>query len=102
MHRVFSKLGFRNVSVHAVAADIDAQVVMARHARLALELPCYVGDSLADFTRLPGTEVGVPVDLWLLTNESLSRVPRIKTVFEALRDQIVARRGLLEGRMPRA
>ncbi|MEM8591865.1 MAG: LysR family transcriptional regulator [Pseudomonadota bacterium] len=101
MRELLGELGITaDVTVKAVTPDIDAQIAVARACGFALALPCFVGDQLGDFRRLPSQPVTEVSDLWILTNPSLRAVPRIAAVFSELSRFIGTKRPLFEGRAP--
>ncbi len=94
---VFAALGFDNVRVAAITADIQSQLAVALTAPVALELPCYVGDAHPDLIRLMPNRLRDLNALWILTHDSLRKSPRIRAAFEALTAATLARKALIEG-----
>jgi len=94
---VFASLGFENVRLTAITADIQSQLSMALTAPVAVELPCYVGDAHFDLVRLVPTRLRDLNALWILTHESIRKSSRIRAAFEALTAATLARKNLIEG-----
>jgi len=97
---VFGSLGFESVRVVATVSDIQSQMAIALSAPVAVELPCYVGDSQPDLVRLSPDRLRDLNSLWLLSHESLRRSPRVRAAFEALSTATLARKALIEGVRP--
>ncbi len=94
---VYASLGFDNVQIVCTVSDIQAQRALALAAPIAVELPCYVGDSEPELVRLAPQRLRNLNALWILTHDSLRKSPRIVAAFEALTKAALARRTLIEG-----
>jgi DNA-binding transcriptional LysR family regulator len=75
----------------------EAQAAAARAGFGVAMLPRYIGDADA---RLAVVDLGSPHpprELWLLCPRELARVPRVRTVLDAVGEAVKRGRGLLEG-----
>lgn len=70
----------------------------AAHGMGLAVLPCYLGDLSPALARVGEPIAELDNELWLLTHPDLRRVARVRVVLDALRDALVARRDLFEGR----
>jgi DNA-binding transcriptional LysR family regulator len=87
--RVAMRLETLLVAYHAVCAGLGAAI-----------LPCVIGDDDASLRRVV-PEVVVPGgEFWVLTHQDLRATARVRAFLDHMRDAIVARRELIEGRRP--
>lgn len=61
-------------------------------------LPCYLGDLSPALARVGASIAELDNELWLLTHPDLRRVARVRVFLDEMREALLARRDLFEGR----
>lgn len=86
----------------ALRANSLASLAAAAGAGLGLcVLPCYLGDTTPELTRVRAPLPDAATDLWLLTHADLRKTARVRALLEFLHEGLRAQKDLLEGRRPR-
>ncbi|MFY0681386.1 MAG: LysR family transcriptional regulator [Thalassovita sp.] len=80
----YRKLGFPTADIRWSAADLHAQIAMARAGIGLANLPCYMGDADPDLVQVSVVEPRRVSDIWVLTHASLKSSERVSAAFDFL------------------
>ena len=89
-----------NVPAERIAFRSNTLLGIIRAARSGLGvavLPCFVGDGDARLVRLRGPLPELDTGLWLLSDEAVARVPRVRAALDGLARGLKAARARLSG-----
>lgn len=82
--------------------DTLAHLEAAKNGLGISMLPCFIGDTEPTLRRLPPGLAEPDREIWLLTHEDLRNTARVRRFMDFMANAILAKKGLLEGRRPRA
>ncbi len=88
----------RSSGVPFKTTDAEAQIAAVRQGLGITTLPCFVGDADPTLVRVPGTELHMYGNLWLLTHGETRKTKRVRLFTEFMSRRLAGYAPLLEGR----
>ena len=88
-----------NQRVALAVDDMVAAIGAVRAGIGATRMPCFLGDSDPQLTRLPGPGTFAYPSVWVLTHNDLRHVPRIQLFMRSVTDQLRLQQNLLTGQL---
>lgn len=80
--------------------DMTAAHGLVRSGLGATIMPCFLGDTDPELTRLPGVPLMPYIDIWVLTHSDLKHVPRISAFTRFMSDKLRTLRPIFMGEAP--